>query len=540
MLHVLYNSTDWQNVGVMFNCIQFRLKQRKEVPIMSKRTLLLVVALIVSLAVASTGTLAYLTATDSDVNVMTLGNVDIEQIELQRADGVAHTGLLEEGDLEPFEEGKPLYPAFPAKNAGSAYTAEGTDGSLDRLMYWGPYVTAESTPDTNGAGNGLWDEDKLTGAVDKFVFVKNTGNSPVYYRTLIAFECPDGIEYSEGSDKQLMMNVNLNPRFDWQEHGYITVDGQRYLLMSATYLKELAAGEISRPSLLQVVMTHNATSEDVEKLGETYEILVISQAVATENMPGAKEALDAAFGKVSADSHPWMAEGEEGAQPPYESEPEAPIVLVETADELIEALENGKDVVLTKNIKIDPASMSNAYGTTGINIKQGQTLDGNGYTIDVAGAGGTWDSGINTTGGLIKDVTITGSFRGIFINHNSEHSEPVILENVTTENTVYTISCDQGLNQGLTATGCTFNGWTSFADTLGDVKFVNCTFGEGSGYAYMRPYAPTEYVGCEFEAGYTVDPRANISFENCTLGGQPLTADNLSDLVTSTDKVTLK
>ena len=33
-----------------------------------------------------TGTLAYLTDTDEDVNVMTLGNVDIEQIEQQRGE----------------------------------------------------------------------------------------------------------------------------------------------------------------------------------------------------------------------------------------------------------------------------------------------------------------------------------------------------------------------------------------------------------------------------------------------------------------------
>ena len=48
---------------------------------MSKRTLLMLVALIASLALVATGTLAYLTDTDSDVNVMTLGNVAIKQLE---------------------------------------------------------------------------------------------------------------------------------------------------------------------------------------------------------------------------------------------------------------------------------------------------------------------------------------------------------------------------------------------------------------------------------------------------------------------------
>ncbi len=211
--------------------------------------------------------------------------------------------------------------------------------------------------------------------------------------------------------------------------------------------------------------------------------------------------------------------------------------FVSTADELVEALENKKDVVFTKDIKIDPANMSNAYGKTGINVKYAQTIDGAGFTLDIKGAGGTWDSGINTTGGIIKNITVTGSFRGIFINHNYNNGEgnnevEVVLENVIIDGTTYTISCDQGEYQGFTATNCTFNGWTSFAATLGNAKFVNCKFGEGNGYAYCRPYAPTEFVGCEFEAGFEMDARAAVTFEGCTLDGVNITAENLATLVT--------
>lgn len=203
------------------------------------------------------------------------------------------------------------------------------------------------------------------------------------------------------------------------------------------------------------------------------------------------------------------------------------------ADALIGALEDGKDFCLMVDTKIDPAGMSNAYGTTGINVKNGQTVDGNGKILDIKGAGGTWDSGINTTGGLIKNITVTGSFRGIFINHNSDHSEKVILENVIIDGTTYTISCDQASGQGLEATDSTFNGWTSYAATLGEAKFVNCNFGEGNGYAYCRPYAPTEFVNCNFEAGFRIDARAAITLENCYLDGVLITADNVATLVTS-------
>ena len=192
---------------------------------------------------------------------------------------------------------------------------------------------------------------------------------------------------------------------------------------------------------------------------------------------------------------------------------------VSTADELVAALEAGEGVIFMNDIKIDPAAMSNAYGKTGISVKNGQTIDGNGYTLNIKGAGGTWDSGINTTGGVIRNITVTGSFRGIFINHNSTHSEKVVLENVTIggNGTVYTISCDQGLYQTIEATNCTFNGWTSFAKTAGEAKFVNCNFGEGSGYKYCRPYSNTEFVGCTFCPGYAVDQtRATVTFTNCT------------------------
>ncbi len=204
--------------------------------------------------------------------------------------------------------------------------------------------------------------------------------------------------------------------------------------------------------------------------------------------------------------------------------------FVASADALIEALGKGEDVLMNSDIKIDPANMSNAYGATGINVHNGQTIDGNGNTIDIKGAGGTWDSGINTTGGTIKNLTVTGSFRGVFINHTSSHSEPVILDNVTIDGTTYTISCDQGMYQTLTATDSTFNGWTSFAATLGEATFVDCSFGEGNGYAYCRPYAPTTFVGCDFEAGFKIDPCAAITFVNCTFNGVAVTADNVGTL----------
>lgn len=217
------------------------------------------------------------------------------------------------------------------------------------------------------------------------------------------------------------------------------------------------------------------------------------------------------------------------------------VATVGTADGLTAGLQQGFDVVLAVDVKINPAGMSNAYGTTGINVKNGQSIDGGGNTLDIKGAGGTWDSGINTTGGLIKNLTVTGSFRGIFINHNSTHSEQVVLDNVIIDGTTYTISCDQGTNQTLKATNSTFKGWTSYAATLGSAEFIGCYFGAGNGYAYCRPYAPTTFTNCEFEKGFQMDCRAACTFENCKLDGVLLTVENIATLVTSnTSNATVK
>jgi len=256
-----------------------------------KKALLLVTTYALVAALAVGGTLAYLQDSDSDVNVMTLGNVSIEQHEYQRAEGVAYNAGepgqgngVQEGALELFEENQPIYPAVPKNNAVTDYTAEATD-----LFYWGEYVYSGT------AGNGLWNDEKLTNVVDKMVFVENTGKSDAYVRTLVAFECPEGMEFSQGPDKEFMSNVNAGT-YTWEEIGYITVDGVRYLVETATYNKVLNPGNTSHPSLLQVVMTHNATNEDMELLGDTYEILVLSQAVQTAGFANAAAALDTAFG----------------------------------------------------------------------------------------------------------------------------------------------------------------------------------------------------------------------------------------------------
>ena len=278
-----------------------------------KKVLLMCTAYVLVAALAIGGTLAYLTSTDDDVNVMTLGNVKIEQHEYERAEGVAHDAGepgagngVKEGALVPFVQGQALYPAVPKNNAGGDYTAEMDTANL---FFWGDYVYSGT------AGNGLWDDSKLSNVMDKMVFVENTGKSDAYIRTVIAFECPEGITIGEPSQgAEIMINTNIGT-YDWEDVGYITVDGVRYAVMTATYKKVLAPGNQSHPSLLQVVMTHHATNEDMELLGDTYEILVLSQAIQTAGFEDATTALNTGFGEVNADSAAIWFKGVVDKQP---------------------------------------------------------------------------------------------------------------------------------------------------------------------------------------------------------------------------------
>ena len=94
---------------------------------MKKRivTIALVVAL---LATCFAGTYAYLTDKDAATNVMTLGNVYIDQIEEERDAN---------GNLVPFEQAKPAYPAVGSIEwADQTITVGGSDAQKGKYMLY--------------------------------------------------------------------------------------------------------------------------------------------------------------------------------------------------------------------------------------------------------------------------------------------------------------------------------------------------------------------------------------------------------------------
>ena len=190
-----------------------------------------------------------------------------------------------------------------------------------------------------------------------------------------------------------------------------------------------------------------------------------------------------------------------------------------------------EDVNLYGDIRVsaNETNANSGYGATGVTVTDGAVLNGQGHTLTVDNAWGTWDCVVAAQGGTIKNLTVSGAMRGIFMpGANGD----VYIDNVIFDNVIYTFNSDAGnKNYGVYISNSTLNGWTSHSDVHKEVVYTNCKFGEGNGYAFCRPYGTTAFVGCAFEAGFQVDAIGAITFENCTFGGVALTADNLATLV---------
>ena len=496
---------------------------------MKKRSLLMAASLVLALVFATTGTLAYLSDVDSDVNVMTLGNVKIDQFEMQRVvkDGEwVSTGEVDTygyipDEIEPFEDGQPLYPAYFADGVikwDDRNGSQNASGTGSHQQSWGQIGASGS--------NQLFDA-SVKGAMDKFVFVKNTGSSDAYVRTWFAFE--QGSVAADNFENVIMTNSNKD-HWSWETVATdVEIGDNIYVVKCATYLGPksnptgiLAPGAVSYPSLLQVYMRPTATNDDVTAIDGNgnglYDIMVFSQAVQTNNFPGAETALNAAFGT----DHPWGT-----------------MTGASTSAELGEAAAAGKDVAMWNdiiNIPVNnPAPYGNSYGIA----QNGGTIDGNGYTLHFDAPSGD-NYGIMTSGGTIKDMTIGGVFRGIMIMNPTED---VIIENVVIgdEDVCYAINTGEGDGKhDLIVKNSTIKGWNSYGTAIKSVSFTDCTFAQGEYYTnvagrLVKPYVNTVFEGCEFNSKYYIDLSAfegtTVVLSNCTVNGVKLTADNWMSLI---------
>ena len=390
-----------------------------------KRTLMMTLCIALCATLAIGGTMAYLQDTDSDVNVMTLGSVKIDQIELERG---------ENGVLQAFTTGKALYPAV--MNDVSAWQPALDENDPHALHFAAADQKGLIEGIPEGAWSGMWNDEQIQNVQDKLVFVKNTGKSNAYFRTIIAFESePADYNYQSADGNSLIhVNWNSNDRFDYDQNTdgqqtwenksrveNVEINGQLYDIWTITYTDELAPGEVARPSLLQIGMDRYAGNEHVEMFGDTYDVLVVTQAVQTAGFASADAALDAAFGPITATNHPWV-----------NGVTNAP-VMVSTAAELQAALDaatGDANIVMVADITGD-VTVSQKEG---VNI----TLNGqnNEYTGTIYIHGQARSTGAETL--TIKNIKFASDDTIDFISCNSTDSEKRYAHNVTIEGCDFT------------------------------------------------------------------------------------------------------
>ena len=252
-----------------------------------KKKILAIVLCIAMLAVAIVGgTLAYFTDEDAQLNVMTTGKVDIEQLEEQRNAN---------GGLEPFVQDKPLMPAVYADGV--------TDSNFIQDGYLNPGVK---------------------NAVDKIITVKNSAdagaiNQDAYVRTILAFET--NVEYEENTTNVLRDGkeifdtyIGTVGSFKLLNRAPITIDGVQYVLAVKLYENPLVPGEVSEPSLKQIYMAPEANNEVAILFGSDYTIIALSQGTQTAGFDSAEQALNAAFGDLETIEEAKLVEWLRAAQ----------------------------------------------------------------------------------------------------------------------------------------------------------------------------------------------------------------------------------
>ena len=418
-----------------------------------KKTLIMVVAIVLVAALAVGGTFAYLTSTDEDVNVATVGNVEIKQIEQQKND---------DGSIGAFEQGKDFYP-----------------------------------------GSEL----------SKIVSVKNTGASDAYFRTLIAFEdVPGSNTFGIG------FPISESYTWDWFAPGAtFELNGSTYQVYEAVYKKALEPGETSPASLTKVELAETATNEDMEVLGETYDILVLSQAVQTVNFTDAKTALDEAFGELTdAKAAEWF-----GGMVNFEfvgADGDKYAVEGEEAEAILGYLNEGKDLIVDKDVDIIEMDTTavDAKGATVTLAGQGE--DAYGYLAFVPKAGEDV---------TVKNLNVTGA-GFVEIGHYGLGGGDYVAENLKIEDLASTLANgDKGFILGCAfchygnavLNNCVMTGATSVRDDYDvlavDAGFVNDTTtvvnGGKYGTVYCWSHALVTLNGAEIDTLYVAPIKGTVT-----------------------------
>ena len=458
--------------------------------------MILVVALTAAISVGAT--MAYLTDTEEDVNVMALGNVSIAQHEYERvvnADGTYATATIDNKTsyvLKEFSQAKPLYPVTTVDANGNPYNYGAGD--------WDTTTVRMSQVNSQG-GVQMFSN---ANAQDKIVTVENTGKSDAYVRVIYAFEI-GSVAFADFNSVIRTGSFMSNDGV-WSSTvvGIVEIDGNNYVLEEAIYYGGahlggvhangvLPAGETTYADLCQVYMTATSTNEDVEAIDGNgngcYDILVFSQAVQTAGFANAEEALDTAFGDITTTNHPWI-------KTPY-----AATVVVNNAEELQAALDSA--VIDKINPIVFNADIVGDVTVTQPSIVDASIIiDGNNHKFDGTISIKANSSNDGTDSLLIKNVhfeTSTANTDFIWSAYTAAGSNVRYAHNITIENCTFTAN-GAAVN---TTVGARFQ-------QCYNIKMVNCTATNMHSLMQAESCSTTVTVdGCK-----VVNCKNGVSFNN--------------------------
>ena len=456
-----------------------------------KRILAMVISVALVATMAITGSIAYLQDTASDVNVMTLGNVYIEQNEYERIDGTK--GVID-GNIKEFQDGHGAFP-YTGKVDENGHSNGGFDWTN---VEW----------DNKSGDKYMSLFTSANNVIDKFVTVENTGEADAYVRTWFAVEVGSNQEKLITDKFSTVFNL-LEWDFEWFETPAL-IEGSYYIIGCATFkgFAEgegemdgiLSAGETTNPSLMQAYLNSIVTNDDVNELGDTWEILVFSQAIQAAGFADANTAFAASFGVATIDNHPWQ----EG----IEADEDSADLYITTADALrkfAEDVNNGntyKDKIVKLGANID--LNNRAWTPIGPNADETDkkfygTFDGQGYTISnlKVDQGAAYHAAglFGALNGTVKNLKINGA-------------------------TINSISSSSEIN-GLTDNGTAVVAGSIY--TSGKIDNVHVTNATVNGNRYVGGIS-----------GYTYGSVTNCSVSNSTLTATP---DNLTGSYDNGDKV---
>ena len=240
---------------------------------MNTKKKIMILSMVFILLVTISGTLAYSTSIEDDVKTLSTSKVAIKQYEFERQKDASNRYTT---TLKEFSQKQEITPAYLVNDE---IELSGTPQQWDEIG-----VDSENT---------LY-ADSIKNVIDKFVFIKNIGKTEAYYRTIIAFECPNGFDYS-----LIHINKNENNKFKWEKIGYVNLGEHRYYFIAATYKNILEADETSIPSLLQVFLDPKTTNEHMDLLGDTFDILVKTQAAQSVDGQTSEQVLNKVFGEMN-------------------------------------------------------------------------------------------------------------------------------------------------------------------------------------------------------------------------------------------------